>query len=215
MEIKLYHYVHCPFCVRVRFCLSYLNIPHTSIVLAYEDEVTPLQLTGKKMLPIVTINGQAMNESLDIVEALDTNNQLKLRKIKGSDGFKDLEKKLTVAGEFIHSLTMPYWIYTPEFSASSRKYFEDKKSLKRGPFKDLIKNREEFETRLAPYLVDFEAQLNPFYQSEQVTILDIMLASHLWGLYVVPEFQFSTKMHNYLKMVKQITNFNYHEDFWK
>ena len=37
-KIKLYHYVHCPFCVRVRLALGFLNIPFESHVIAYDDE---------------------------------------------------------------------------------------------------------------------------------------------------------------------------------
>ena len=61
--MKLYHYVHCPFCVRVRMGLGYLGINFESIVLAYDDEKTPVKLTGKKMLPIlVSDDGKAHNE---------------------------------------------------------------------------------------------------------------------------------------------------------
>ena len=46
MELKLYHYVHCPFCVRVRMILGFLQLPYQSIVLPYDDEVTPVSGYG-------------------------------------------------------------------------------------------------------------------------------------------------------------------------
>ena len=77
MAIALYHYVHCPFCVRVRLALGFLNVAYDSIVVPYDDEKTPIELVGKKMLPIAVIEGKAMNESLDIIEAIDQENFFK------------------------------------------------------------------------------------------------------------------------------------------
>ena len=59
-----------------------------------------------------------------------------------------------------------------------------------------------------------EEELKPFYRSDKFTMYDILLASHIWGLYVVPEFQFSENMHQYMQRVKDICNFDYHQDFW-
>jgi glutaredoxin 2 len=74
MELKFYHYVHCPFCVRVRMTLGLLDLPYESVVVSYDDEITPVKLTGTKMLPIMSIDGKVMNESLDIMAKLDTGN---------------------------------------------------------------------------------------------------------------------------------------------
>ena len=208
--IKLYHYVHCPYCIRVRMTLGYLKMPFKSIVLSYEDESTPLALTGAKALPIISFNEKNINESLDIIKLLDQNNKLMLQVID-----QELQDKIENMAQNIHSLVMPYWIYTQEFSINARNYFVEKKSKKRGPFNELMKNRSQFEKALSEPLQILESQLHPFYQSQQLTINDIIIASHLWGLYILPEFQFSNKLHNYLQEIKKITHFNYHEDFWE
>ncbi len=207
MAIKLYHYVHCPFCVRVRMALGYLNIPYESKVLRYDDEATPISLTGLKMLPILQFEGRAMNESLDIIKFLDKENKLK-------PSGKDIGPLLNELGNPIHSLAMPYWIYTPEFDEVSRDYFKKKKEIKRGPFKVLVQKKDDFIQELMTILNKVEDDLHPFYQSESFGLDDILLAAHLWGLYIVPEFQFSEKIHSYLQSVKNICNFNYHQDFW-
>ena len=54
--IQLYHYVHCPFCVRVRMALGHLKIPYESIVLPYDEEEIPLEMCQKKMLPILKLS---------------------------------------------------------------------------------------------------------------------------------------------------------------
>lgn len=212
--MKLYHYVHCPFCIRVRMVLGFLDINYESIVLPYEDEQKPNDLCGKKMLPIFNFNDQTINESLDIIIRLDSNNKLKSREV--IDLYTDkIEPILNDLASEVHSLAMPYWIWTAEFSESSRRYFKKKKETKRGPFKSLIHRQQDFIATLEAKLSKLENKLSPFYNSSNFSLLDILIASHLWGLYVVPEFQFTPKLHNYLQRVKILTKFNYHQDFWK
>ncbi len=51
--ITLYHYVHCPFCVRVRMAFGHLKVPYKSVVVPYDDAKTPIDLCQVKMLPII------------------------------------------------------------------------------------------------------------------------------------------------------------------
>lgn len=217
--ITLYHYIHCPFCVRVRMAAGFLKIPYKSIVLPYNDEKTPMELMGKKMLPIVSFGAELganenSNESLDIIERLDSQNLLNFEELKNNDSkINDLLNRL--AGP-IHNLVMPYWVYTQEFDETSRSYFLAKKEKKRGPFNELMTKAPEFLKELSPILTEVEKEISPYiYASESLSILDIMLASHLWGMYVFPEFQFSDKIHGYLQRVKEDCAFNYHEDYWR
>jgi glutaredoxin 2 len=182
--------------------------------LPYDDEQTPLKLIGKKMLPILTHDNVATNESLDIIMLVDKLNILKVSELIQTSAFKDLEKFLNRISGPVHSLAMPYWIFTPEFSESSRKYFQMKKEEKRGPFSELIKKQKDYISELTPLLNDLENNLRPFYKSNVFSLNDILIAAHLWGLYVVPEFQFSEKIHHYLQTIKHECRFNYHKDLW-
>ncbi len=214
MPLTLYHYVHCPFCIRVRLVLGFLNLNYESVVVSYDDEEAPKNLTGKKMLPILACDTGVMNESLEIISFLDSSNKLKYQQLNGTEDFIKATELLNLIGESIHSLAMPYWIWTPEFSESSRNYFRKIKENKRGPFSNLVKNQSFFLNQLDPSLKDIEKALSPFYNSPELSLYDIIIASHLWGLYMVPEFQFSEKIHHYLQTVKHICHFNYHKDFW-
>lgn len=212
--MKLYHYVHCPYCVRLRMGLGFLKMTYESIVLPYDDEETPLKLTGKKMLPILEVDQVAQNESLDILKRLDVKNLLEWQLLESkNDEIDDLINKIANP---VHSLCMPYWIWTPEFDEKSRQYFQSKKEVKRGPFKNLIKNKQHYLIQLTTILNDeLEKNLQPFYKSHTFSIVDIMIAAHLWGMYIFPEFQFSSNVHHYLQTIKEKTNFDYHQDFWK
>ena len=209
----LYHYVHCPFCVRVRLAFGYLKFPYKSVVLPYNDERTPLEIMGKKMLPITTFQDESLNESLDIIKKADDKNLLQSDYL--TQHGKEIDHLLTRLGSPIHNLVMPYWVYTQEFNEESRAYFLEKKEKKRGPFSKLMTRAPEFREELSPLLDEVEELIGPyFFKKEKLSILDIMLASHLWGLYVYPEFQFSEKLHNYLQTIKMQCHFNYHEDYW-
>ncbi len=192
--------------------LALLGENYRDQVLGYDDESTPLGLTGVKMLPIwQDDSGKAMNESLDIIRHIDTKTVITPVNEQHSE---ELESWLSKLGSNVHNLAMPYWVWTPEFNDSSRAYFEAKKSKKRGPFKDLAKNRKSFEVPIQKDLSDFESNLTPWFKSDEFTLADIMVAAHLWGLFVVPEFRFSDKMHSYLMAVKSKTKFDYHAPFW-
>lgn len=61
--MKLYVYDHCPFCVKARMIFGIKNIPVEIITLLNDDETIPIQLIGKKMLPILQLeDGTAMGE---------------------------------------------------------------------------------------------------------------------------------------------------------
>jgi glutaredoxin 2 len=192
-----------------------LKVSYDSIVLPYNDETTPVKLTNVKMLPIiVNDNGVAKNESLDILKEQDKHNLLQWNFLDAHQA--EVDSLVNKIGSPVHSLCMPYWIWTPEFNEASREYFQKKKEMKRGPFKNLILNKNIFLKELNGLLEkEVENNLMPFYKSKTLTIADLMIAAHLWGMYIFPEYQFSEKMHHYLQSVKMATHFDYHHDFWK
>jgi glutaredoxin 2 len=95
------------------------------------------------MLPIMVINGKAMNESLDIIAEIDHDNKLKVKSIEHSPEMVPFNELLNKFGSTVHNLAMPYWVYTQEFNEASRAYFQKKKEVKRGPFKELLKQKSK------------------------------------------------------------------------
>ena len=193
--------------------LGYLNLTYQSKVLPYNDEKTPVELTGKKMLPIALIGGKSQNESLDIMEKIDEQKKLHWQERTQLAEFE--RQVLTPIGSMVHSMAMPYWVWLPEFDQESRHYFQQKKELKRGPFGNLVKAIPQVADELVNYLNENSHLLKLRHGQTKLTVKEIMLAAHLWGCYIVPEFQFPAEWHRYLQAIKQETKFNYHEDFWK
>jgi len=212
---KLYEYVHCPYCIRVKMACGYLKFPYIPVVLPYNDEQTPISLIGKKMLPIMKFaDGSICNESLEIIEKIDPEDILQTKKLTNTNNLSTLDNTLSLYGKDIHSLAMPYWIYTKEFTAESRDYFVRKKEQKRGPFRELYLNKDKFEKNILEHIMSLEKNLVPYYNNNQLTIMDIMIASHFWGTYVVPEFRSPSFFHFYLQRIKKECNFEYHHDLW-
>ncbi len=211
----LYHYVHCPFCIRIRMTCGFLPVDYKSVILSYDDEGTPVELTGKKMLPIWKDNGKILNESMDIISHIDGENILKVSRLLDNGALGKVDQWLKDISDPLYKMAMPYFIYTPEFNESSREYFRNKKEASRGPFAKLVRRSEELGRELYVKLERLEEEIHPWFLGEEFSLCDIFLASHLWGMYVVPEFQFSNKIHDYLQRVGAMCRFNYHEDYWR
>lgn len=213
----LYHYNICPFCIRVRLVANFLGIDYDTKLVRYDDEKTPMNLAGTKMLPIwVNENGNGINESLDIISLIDTENKFKTKETIGSPEWKEFEHLIGTLSGYVHNIGMPHFIYSKEFDEKSREYFQNKKEIKRGPFEVLVKNRPLFEREMSEYLQEVEKSLTDgYYRSTKLRLQDILIASHLWGMYLVPEFQFSEKLHAYLQKIKADCKFEWQEDLWK
>ncbi len=46
--MKLYYYDHCPFCVRARIAAGLLGADVEDVVLANDDEATPISMIGAR-----------------------------------------------------------------------------------------------------------------------------------------------------------------------
>lgn len=69
-NLTLYHFMSCPYCKRVRDYLEKENIkiPMKDIMEnpAYREEL--IKIGGKAQVPCLVIDGQALYESLDIID---------------------------------------------------------------------------------------------------------------------------------------------------
>ena len=74
-ELDLYYFDSCPYCQRVLNIINKHNIK-VNYKDIYEGTIhlqKLLQITGKKTVPCLFINGDTMHESLDIINWLEKN----------------------------------------------------------------------------------------------------------------------------------------------
>ena len=110
--MKLYIYDHCPFCVRARMAAGLFGADVEEVVLANDDEATPIGMIGAKQVPILQKeDGSFMGESLDVVRYLDREGRLK------DETRTEIQAWLDKVGEYNLKLVQPRVIKLklPEF----------------------------------------------------------------------------------------------------
>lgn len=126
--MKLYIYEHCPFCVMTKMVFVLKNYPVEVAYLLYDDVQTPMQMVGRKLLPVLEYKSNVfMPESKDIIQYIDRNVGQPKVIIPEVDEITEWVKGVE---RFIYRLTYPRWIRAPfpEFSSEeSRKYFHNSK----------------------------------------------------------------------------------------
>ena len=133
--MKLYIYDHCPFCVRARMIFGLRGVEVENIILANDDEDTPIGMIGAKQVPILEKDdGTFMGESLDIVHYIDeTAGKGRLK----TEVRPELQAWLDKVGEYNNRLAQPRLVKIglPEFATESAiQYFIDKKEKNIGNF---------------------------------------------------------------------------------
>lgn len=116
--MKLYAYDHCPFCTRVRFITGIKNIPIEMHYLPWDDEQTPVQLAGKKEVPIFEDDeGNRMTGSLDIVAWLDNHTGEPMLK---AENRPEVDAWLSDAMLPLQKIGYPRWplLLLPEFQSA-------------------------------------------------------------------------------------------------
>ncbi len=133
--MKLYVYEHCPFCVMTKMIFVLKNYSIEISYLLYDDIHTPMQMIGRKQLPILEYQpNRFMPESYDIIQYVD--------KLVGTPKinlpeFKTITEWANKLNRFIYRLTYPRWINAPfpEFSTDeAKKYFHQNKDPSGGGF---------------------------------------------------------------------------------
>ncbi|MEM7647410.1 MAG: glutaredoxin 2, partial [Pseudomonadota bacterium] len=146
--MKLFHYDHCPYCVKARMIFGIKNVPLELETLLNDDEETPISMIGKKMLPILQKeDGSFLPESLDIIKFIDEDPRYGSPVVGPSKNDPELIDWLKGVREYHYGLAMPRWIQMDleEFKTPAAiQYFTDKKELSIGPFADNMEKTQVF-----------------------------------------------------------------------
>ncbi|MDU8924836.1 glutaredoxin 2 [Pasteurellaceae bacterium LIM206] len=204
--MKLYVYDHCPFCVRARMIFGLKNVPFEKIVLANDDDDTPVRLIGKKVVPILEkAEGVAMPESLDIVRFVDEN--CGDHKILAEQIRENVNEWMQKVGPYYNHLLLPRFVQLglEEFRTESAvRYFESKKSASIGSFSDNLARTSHYLAQLTADLAQLENLIvSSTAASGQLSYEDIMLFPMLRNLTCVKGLQFPPKVRQYVTTMSE------------
>ncbi len=210
--MKFYHYLHCPFCQRVRLVLSYKGIDCESVVLSYADSKTPESLIGMKMLPIINFeDGDIQPESLDLIVELESRFQKKPLFEGMTEEDFSWASRVAVSTPRYFDLLIPYMLEgyknAPEFDEEGVDYFKNGKEAKRGRTFEALKLErfEIYEQSVKPMLEVVESRLlNTGFVGKKFSAADCVLVADLSGLRLVEGIDLPKFIKNYIIKVEDI-----------
>lgn len=198
--MKLYVYDHCPYCVRARMIFGLKKLPVDLIMVLNDDEQTPVNLIGKKAVPIlITDEGKPMPESLDIVRYVDSHYGTKclLDNVR-----PEIENWISKASQYVNYLLLPRFIKLglPEYQTQSAvDYFVKKKTEAIGDFNTHQAKTTEYLTRLHQDLEELSALfINDEAVNGHLSYEDILLFPILRNLTCVKGLTFPTNIAQYV-----------------
>ncbi|QNS14299.1 glutaredoxin 2 [Mannheimia bovis] len=208
--MKLYVYDHCPYCVRARMVFGLKNLPVEQVMIANDDEATPVGLVGKKVVPIlVKEDGTAMPESLDIVRYVDTHygNPIITENIRA-----EIEEWANNLSKVYNHLLLPRFVKLDlaEFEKQSAiDYFVEKKTESIGDFAQNLAETDKYIATVQP-LID---ELSDLIKSEkalsgELSLEDIIVFPMLRNLTCVKYIKFPAKVLDYINKMAELSKIN-------
>lgn len=213
--MKLYVYDHCPYCVKARMIFGLKAVPFELVTLLNDDEATPINMIGKKMVPILEKeDGGFMPESMDIVQYIDSNygQGAVLQEVLPQPA---LDGWMEAARDYTYPLCMPRWVEAPleEFATQGAKdYFTRKKEAFIGPFDQALAQSEALKAQADTHM----QALEPLIRSEQavcgvLSVYDIHLFALLRSLSIVKGLYYPPKVEAYRQAMAQTAQVPLHD----
>ncbi len=198
--MKLYIYDHCPFCVRARMIFGIQQIPVEQIILANDDEATPISLIGAKQVPILQKpDGSYMGESLDIVRHINAQASQPI----GETIRPSIQAWADKVGEYYNQLLFPRSIQLglPEFATPSAVvYFIRKKEAQIGT--GIAQMLEQTPALLAQIHDDLQTLASQIHANalngSEISMEDIIIFPMLRNLSMVRDIQFPPIVQDYI-----------------
>lgn len=201
--MKLYIYDHCPFCVRARMAAGLFGADVEEVVLANDDETTPIGMIGAKQVPILQKeDGSFMGESLDIVRYLDREGRLK------NEIRPEIQAWMDKVGSYNNKLVQPRTVKIglPEFAtAEAVKYFTDKKEKNIGSFSANLNKTAQYLDRIHEDLNDLDGLIHEVSDgiNGEIGMEDILVFPILRNLTVVRGIEWPQKVIGYLMTMSE------------
>ena len=207
--MKLYHYDHCPFCIRVRMIIGWKGLNVEEEILANADEQSHYDLIGVKVVPILKKDdGSYMKESLDIVAYIDKHyGQPLLQPYYDLDILKTwLENAARSIRHLVHPRNIR--IFKQDFPTQADcDYYENKKSKNIGSFQDAFENSAQYISEVASYLDSLKTILPEVIAPKEAkpSYNDILLFPVLRTISHVKGLLFPIEVYDYMERISQET----------
>ncbi len=207
--MKLYVYDHCPYCVKARMIFGLKDVAVEVVELLNDDEKTPIEMIGKKMLPILEKQvGQYVPESLDIIATIDQTASHGKSIVHTAPESEELNQWLKESRQYTYALAMPRWVAMGlgEFKTQSAiDYFTHKKYDSIGPFEqnlfitqDLINFAQNHLQRLEDLYQDGE-----YFWGDKLTWDDFHVFATLRCLTTVKGLEFPKNLDAYMNRLSE------------
>lgn len=209
--MKLFHYDHCPYCVKVRMILGLKNVDFELVTLLNDDEQTPVKMIGQKMLPILQKpDGGFLPESLDIISYIDTLSEFGEPVVGSSKKDVRLDRWFKESRLCIYSLAMPRWVRMGlgEFATlSAVAYFVNKKEKTIGSFEENLNRSGELIEKAREFLKIPESLISsgPFFWGETLSLDDFHVFASLRSLTSVKALVFPPRINKYMGFMEEKT----------
>ncbi|PVX33441.1 glutaredoxin 2 [Pasteurella langaaensis DSM 22999] len=213
--MKLYVYDHCPYCVRARMIFGFKKLSVELIILANDDEATPIGLVGKKVVPIlVKEDGSAMPESLDIVKYIDDNFG---ETVLSEQVRPEIEAWIKQVGEYYNHLLSPRFVQLDlaEFASQSAvNYFTKKKTTLIGDFAENLANSLQYIAKINADLTALSELIHADDKANgaQLSLEDIMLFPMLRNLTCVKGIVYPANVERYLHKMAELAQVSLYLD---
>lgn len=206
--MKLYVYDHCPFCVRAAMVAGYKDVDLQIVPLLNDDEVSCHQLIGKKMVPILAWDDQAMGESLDIAKKLDEiGSGVKL--MRAPTDYQSITALISSVQRSISCLLFPRNIQAglPEFATpSARDYFQrNKEPMIEQSFATAMADTALHKQRVETMLASLPHLSLPSENGDTLGWDDVMIYPTLRNLTLVQDLQIPQQVRDYLQEIAALT----------
>lgn len=196
----LYYYEHCPYCIRVLVFLGLANISVHKVVLLNDDEQTPVQMVGAKMLPILAKQpDDFMPESLDIIDYLSEAYHYHV--VKDDMLRQHVETFLSAQRLVIYRLMMPRCVQLPlqEFATTAAvDYFVAKKTATIGDFTVAMQHSADWIQSLVQAMTESE-ELFKALSKQLFSEAAIILFSALYGVFYVKDFPWPSAAQSFMQ----------------
>ncbi len=213
--MKLFHYDHCPYCVKVRMILGLKNVDFQLVPLLNDDEQTPIKMIGQKMLPVLEKpDGGFLSESLDIISYIDALPAFG-KPMVGTKKDTRLNRWFEESRLCIYSLAMPRWVNMDleEFATPSAiAYFVNKKEKMIGSFEENLNLSDELIEEAGKHLKNLESLIlsGPFFQGKTLSFDDFHVFASLRCLSSVKDLVFPKKTNEYMIFMEKKTSVPLH-----